>query len=88
MVVGWAGDGAVTQQISDSIDSEVNRARAALPKGESLNECAECGEPIDERRRLALPGVKLCLPCQRELEKNLKPSSFFNRRGSKDSQLR
>ena len=88
MAVGWAGDGAVTQQISDSINDEVSRARGELPSGESLTECEDCGDVIDERRRLALPGVRRCLACQNELEKTRKASASFNRRAGKDSQLK
>ena len=60
MASGWAGDGAVQDQIQDSINDEVARARRNLPKGESLHFCEECGEPIPEARRKALPGVRLC----------------------------
>jgi phage/conjugal plasmid C-4 type zinc finger TraR family protein len=76
MAVGWAGDGAVTQQILDSIDDAVERARQNLPSGPGLTECEECGESIDERRREALKGVRLCLNCQREKEKNQKLRSL------------
>ena len=30
--------------------------------------CAECGEPIPEARRLAVPGCRLCIECQTERE--------------------
>ena len=88
MAIGWAGDGAVHDQIRDSINDEVERARRNLPKGESLLECEECGEPIPEARRLALPGVRLCVACQNEADKDQQAVSLYNRRGSKDSQLR
>ena len=51
MASGWAGDGAVQDQIQDSINDEVARARRNLPKGESLHFCEECGEPIPESAR-------------------------------------
>jgi phage/conjugal plasmid C-4 type zinc finger TraR family protein len=31
-------------------------------------ECDECGEPIPEGRRLAVPGVRLCVSCQEARE--------------------
>lgn len=31
--------------------------------GVSAFECRECGEPIPEGRRVAVPGVKLCVEC-------------------------
>ena len=88
MASGWAGDNAVNDQIADSIEDEVARARARLPKGESLEKCEECGEVIPEKRRRALPGVRLCLACQEESDKDEVRFSGYNRRGSKDSQLR
>lgn len=30
--------------------------------------CEECGDPIPEARRAAVPGVRLCITCQKELE--------------------
>ena len=81
-------DGAVQDQIQDSINDEVARARRNLPKGESLHFCEECGEPIPEARRKALPGVRLCVACQEEADKDQRAVSLYNRRGSKDSQLR
>ncbi|NUL35830.1 DksA/TraR family C4-type zinc finger protein [Kosakonia sacchari] len=88
MASGWANDGAVQQQIDSTIDDAVARARSSLPSGESLKACEECGEPIPEARRKAIPGVRLCIICQHE--KDLHNSTFtgYNRRGSKDSQLR
>ena len=88
MATGWAGDGAVQQQIDDSIEDAIKRARAQLPSGPSLGHCEECGEPIPEPRRLAVPGVRLCLPCQEERDQAQGTASLYNRRGSKDSQLR
>jgi phage/conjugal plasmid C-4 type zinc finger TraR family protein len=66
MANGWARDGAVLDQIEDSVTDAVRGARARLPAGESLTHCAICGEEIPERRRMALPGVRTCVPCQSE----------------------
>ena len=88
MATGWAKDGAVQEQIDASVEDAVQRARAALGRGESLRECEECGEAIPEPRRQALPGVRLCIRCQGEAEKSGAAVSLYNRRGSKDSQLR
>ncbi|MBB6124870.1 DksA/TraR family C4-type zinc finger protein [Sphingobium subterraneum] len=87
MANGWAPDGAVQDQIEDSIKDAVAAARAGMPVGEALEECENCGEPIPERRRAALPGVHTCVACQSERDK-LPKTSGINRRGSKDSQLR
>ena len=88
MAVGWAGDSAVNDQIADSIADEVERARGRLPRGESLAVCEECGGPIPEARQKALPGVRLCVPCQTEQDAEDTRFSGYNRKGSKDSQLR
>ena len=46
MASGWAGDGAVQDQIDSTIDDAVARARRELPRGESNKFCDECGEPM------------------------------------------
>ena len=51
MANGWAPDGAVQDQIDDTVMDAVLRARANLPKGESETHCIECGEEIPEARR-------------------------------------
>ena len=87
MANGWAPDGAVQDQIEDSIRDAVMGARARMPVGEGLLECEDCGEAIPEARRIALPGARTCVRCQSGREK--RPTfSAINRRGSKDSQLR
>lgn len=89
MASGWAKDGAVSEQIEASISDELARMRArTVPVGESFAECAECGEEIPEARRRALPGVKLCVDCQNARDHRFKVRPGFNRRGSKDSQLK
>jgi len=88
MAVGWARDGAVQEQIDASVDDAVKRARNRLPKGESLTRCEMCEAQIPEARRRAVPGVRLCVDCQAELEKGQTDVAGYNRRGSKDSQLK
>lgn len=88
MAGGWAKDGAVQDQIDASVEDAVNQVRSRIPVGESLRHCQECGESIAPARRKAIPGVKLCVNCQTELDKEQTLSQGFNRRGSKDSQLR
>ena len=88
MASGWAQDGAVEAQIQDSINDEIARVRRKLTGGESLEDCEECGEPIPLARRLAMPGVRLCVECQQEADKDDHTISLYNRRHSKSSQLR
>ena len=87
MAGGWTRDGAVQDQIDDTVKDAVLGARARMPAGESLEQCEDCGEAIPERRRTALPGVRTCVPCQSERDRDIVHTTI-NRRGSKDSQLR
>jgi phage/conjugal plasmid C-4 type zinc finger TraR family protein len=88
MAVGWSRDGAEQEQIDATVESAVQLAKSRLPAGESLTHCEECGEAIPEARRTAMPGVRYCVRCQSELEKKEKGIELYNRRGSKDSQLK
>jgi phage/conjugal plasmid C-4 type zinc finger TraR family protein len=88
MAVGWAHDGAVQEQIDANIDDAVARARRALRTGESLPHCEDCGEAIPEARRQAVQGVRRCIACQSEADSHYVDHSPYNRRGSKDSQLK
>jgi len=88
MAGGFAKDGAVQDQIDATVEDAVKRARNRLPQGESLQHCAACGAAIPEARRVAVPGVRLCVACQSKHDAEQKAFSGYNRRGSKDSQLR
>lgn len=88
MATGWSRDGAVQEQIDATVESGVELAKSWLPEGESLTHCEECEVAIPEARRKALRGVRLCVKCQTELEKRRKTVEFYNRKGSKDSQLK
>jgi phage/conjugal plasmid C-4 type zinc finger TraR family protein len=88
MATGWAGDGAVQDQIDATIKDGVSRAKSRLPSGPSLTHCAECGTEIPEARRKAILGVRLCIACQEAEDAEAAAFAGYNRRGSKDSQLR
>lgn len=88
MAGGWSRDGAVQEQIDSTVEDALERARSQLPRGESLSHCEECGEAIPQARREAVRGVRLCIACQSERDKQQSSFSGYNRRGSKDSQLR
>ncbi len=88
MAGGWTRDGGVQEQIDASVSDAVKLARSRLPSGDSLLYCEGCEEPIPNARRRAIPGVRLCVNCQSEHEKRQAAPTGFNRRGSKDSQLR
>jgi len=87
MATGWAGDGAVQDQIDATVKDGIERARSRLGTGPGRRECEACGEPIPEARRKAVPGVRLCVACQSAQDEDAAHAGY-NRRGSKDSQLR
>jgi phage/conjugal plasmid C-4 type zinc finger TraR family protein len=88
MAVGWSRDGGVQEQIDASVEDAVKLARSRLPNGTSLTYCEECETAIPDARRKAIPGVRLCVRCQSGIEKKQTMPTGFNRRGSKDSQLK
>lgn len=88
MATGWAGDGAVQDQIDATVKDAIERARRRLLQGPGLSHCEECEAPIPQARRDAVPGVRLCVACQQAEEIAAQSTGGFNRRGSKDSQLR
>ncbi len=88
MAVGWSHDGDVQAQIDAGVDDAIKLARSRLPEGAGLTHCQECGAIIPDARRKAIPGVRLCISCQSELEEQQTDFTGFNRRGSKDSQLK
>src|SRR5579862_4016852 len=79
MATGWAKDGAVQDQIDASINDALKSVRRRLPAGPGLSHCEECGAEIPQARRAALPGVRLCIPCQDEADKKVKAHSLYNR---------
>ncbi len=87
MASGWAPDGAVQDQIDDTVKDGVLRARSRMPAGEGETHCVECGEEIPEARRRAMPGARTCVACQSARDGRAVQVGF-NRRGNKDSQLR
>jgi len=84
---GWTRDGAVLDQIQDTVSDAVLNARARIPAGEGRSDCIECGDEIPAARRRAQPGATTCVACQSGRDDRVVHSAI-NRRGSKDSQLR
>lgn len=87
MATGWAHEGAVMDQIEDTITDGVLTARARLPVGAGAEHCVECGDDIPEARRKALPGARTCVSCQPGATAAIVLVGI-NHRSSKDSQLR
>lgn len=88
MATGWAGDGAVQDQIDATVKEGIQRVRSRLPQGPGLMRCEDCDAEIPEARRKAVPGVRLCVICQEAHDREDAGPGGYNRRGSKDSQLR
>ena len=88
MATGWAGDGAVQDQIDATVKDGIKRARSKLAQGPGLSRCEHCQARIPLARRKAVPGVRLCVPCQEVQDDEDSVVTGYNRRGSKDSQLR
>jgi len=89
MANGFTRDGGVQEQIDATVIDAINRDRAHLHKEFNDTEyCLECGELIPYARRKIIPGVELCIECQEKEDTRTKAISSFNRRASKDSQLR
>lgn len=88
MATGWAGDGAVQEQIDATVEDAIKRARSRLREGPGRTHCEECEVLIPEARRKAVPGVRLCVACQEAEDEEHAAGAGYNRRGSKDSQLR
>lgn len=88
MATGWAREGAVQEQIDATVKDAVKRAQSRLPQGEGPSLCTGCGSEIPAARRAALPGVRRCVECQTAADSEQSSAPGYNRRGSKDSQLR
>jgi phage/conjugal plasmid C-4 type zinc finger TraR family protein len=88
MAVGWARDGAVEEQIEATVQSEIDRVRSRRATSEGFTHCEDCGEEIPAARRQAVPGARRCIQCQTEADQGEVRSQPYNRRGSKDSQLK
>ncbi len=55
MATGWAGDGAVQDQIDATVKDAIKKARSRMQQGPSLSHCEECDADIPEARRKAVP---------------------------------
>lgn len=55
------------QQIEDALAAHRRRHEA---QNAARSDCETCGEEIAPARRRALPGCRLCIDCQRMLERN------------------
>lgn len=75
-------------QIDATVKDGIERARSQLAQGPGLERCEDCDDVIPEARRQAIAGVRLCVDCQQSHDDARSVEGGYNRRGSKDSQLR
>lgn len=87
MAVGFGPADGVQDTIESNLNNEIDRARAEL-QGSGSDYCVnpDCGEKIHPMRKLAMPNARYCVNCQATHDGTA--HSHYNRRGSKDSQLR
>lgn len=85
MAVGFGSIDGVQETIATTVANAVDFARANMYRGVSPEFCDECDEPIPIARRQAIE-TRYCIKCQNLFDKKI--PSMYNRRGSKDSQLR
>ncbi|QQG32261.1 putative zinc-finger containing protein [Citrobacter phage CkP1] len=89
MASGWGPSDDAFATIEATVSDGIEWARLTLKLAESKESekyCEECDEEIPEARRLAIKGCTRCVACQSSHDDVVK--SYYNRRGSKDSQLR
>lgn len=64
-------DGDRAQDYQQRLNQEALAGRLQQPfRGESARECGDCGKPIPEARRKAVPGCMFCVYCQQLREGN------------------
>jgi RNA polymerase-binding transcription factor DksA len=85
MAVGFVKDDGVNDTIESNVNNGIDFARSQL-SGKGSTHCLECGNEIPAARLKAMPNAKYCIKHQAEHDGT--QVSYYNRRGSKDSQLR
>lgn len=86
---GWGGEDNHQETIQATIDDAVDWARLEnqiRESRDSLTQCEDCGEDIPAARQLVVKGCTRCVECQQDHDVTIRP--YYNRRGSKDSQIR
>lgn len=84
MAIGFGNIDNFQETIQTTIDNGIGFARSQLSEVES-EYCIDCGNKIPLKRREIMK-VCRCVFCQEKHDKQYKET--YNRRGSKDSQLR
>lgn len=89
MAVGFGNCDNFQETIESTVNDAIDWARLELELSSmrpSNTHCDDCENPIPIQRQQMVQGVLYCVSCQNDHDK--KHHSAYNRRGSKDSQLR
>lgn len=89
MASGWGPSDDAYATIESTINDGIEWARLQKQlqeQRESEEFCVDCDEVIPLARRFHVKGCQRCVECQGKWDKVM--TSGYNRRGSKDSQLR
>ena len=88
MATGWAQDGAVQDQIDATVKDGSSARRAGCRAGLRSNRARIAAPEFPRHDARRFPGVRLCVTCQEAEDREAVHNAGYNRRGSKDSQLR
>lgn len=89
MAVGFGSCDCVQDTIESTVNDAIDWVRLDLELSSKRNSnvfCDDCEKEIPIQRREAIKGVLYCISCQNDHDTI--HQSYYNRRGSKDSQLR
>lgn len=70
---GYGGPDDESERAMQRIADLIALSKSQLPSGPGSPTCVECGDPIPEARRKAMPGTRHCVDCQSAQDHN-KPS--------------
>lgn len=61
----------IASEVEEMFREHAITAQLAQASGSGLSatHCENCGEAIPEARRMAVPGVELCVPCKQHIER-------------------
>lgn len=61
---GYGSPDDEAERAAIRVEEQITLARSQLPTGPGTLNCVECGDPIQELRRKAMPGTRHCVHCQ------------------------
>ena len=67
---GYGGDDDEAERAAIRVEEGIALVQSLLPKGPGTLNCLDCGYPIPEARRKAMPGTTHCVECQADRHDN------------------